>query len=186
MSAPLPLSTLFALAACPIALTSLYPSRACAQKVEREYGIDRDEVPAPVFGYLDTAFAAERRRERFYRDESEDVDAIEAKFKSDGSWYSVEFSLDGEWLDTEVEIPVQEVPAEVWNEVCAEWAERFSRYRVERVQLHRGRGGARFYEVEVNTRRDFEWDRYEFTIDPNGAVLDEQLVKLAPGHLDRW
>ena len=186
MSAPPSLSILLFLAACPILVASLYPARACAQKVEREYGIDRDEVPAPVFAFLDTAFAAERRRERFYRDESEDVDAIEAKFKAGGSWYSVEFSLDGAWLDTEVEVPVEEVPPEVWSEVCADWSERFGRYRVARVQLHRGRGGARYFEVEVHTRSDFEWDRYEVTIDPNGEVLDEQLVKLAPGHLDRW
>lgn len=174
------------LAALTASLCSLLPLGSPAQKVEREYGIPTEEVPTNVTSFLDSAFAGERRRERFYRDESEDVTAVEAKFKYAGAWHSVEFTPEGHWLDTEVELPVAQVPEVVWTEVCGDWDERFSRYRVERVQLHRGRGGQVFYEVELHTRHEFEWDRYEFAITPAGEVLDEQLIQLAPGHLDRW
>lgn len=161
---------------------------AAAQKVEREFGISRDEVPAPVFAFLDSAFAgADLRRERYYADVGAPADTvIEAKFLAGDRRYSVEFDPSGRWLNTEVEVAVRDVPTAVWAEACASWSRRYSRFRIARVQLHRGRGGEAYYEVEVRTRRDFEWDRYEVAIAPDGRLLREELVELAPGHLDRW
>lgn len=158
-----------------------------AQKVEREYGIDAEQMPPPALAYLDSAFAVgPRRRRSYYRDVGEDGTTAEAKFKFADRWYSVEFDTTGQWLDTEVEIPVTEVPAAVWSQVCDDWARRYERFRVARVQEHRGRGGETFYEVELRTRVDYEWDRYEVKLDPDGRVLEEQVIELAPGHLDRW
>ena len=168
-----------------VALLALAPASGAAQKVEREYGISRDEVPERLVAYLDSAFA-ERRREHFYRDEGEADTTLEAKFKLARAWYSVEFAPDGRWIDTEVEVPVDEVPERVWTQACGAWSRDYERYRVERVQHHRGRGGEEFYEVELQTRTDFEWDRYEIAIAPDGRVLEEKLIELAPGHLDRW
>ena len=170
-----------------LVLVGTIPGLSHAQKVEREFGISRAEVPAAAIAWLDSAFASERRRrERYYLDAGEADTTVEAKFRWREDWYSVEFGPEGHWLDTEVEVEPGAVPALVWQEVCADWAGRFSRFRIARVQHHRGREGEVFYEVELRTRRDFEWDRYEVRIAPDGSVLQEQLIELAPGHLDRW
>lgn len=161
------------------------PVASPAQKVEREYRLDRAEVPAPTLAYLDSAFA-ERGRTHFFYDVGEDAATLEAKFRLAGARYSVEFAPTGDWLDTEVGVDVEDVPPEVWSEACAAWDERFERYRVARVQHHRGRDGSEFYEVELSVREAREWSRYELAIDTAGEVLRERLVELAPGHLDRW
>ena len=156
-----------------------------AQKVEREYAIKADEVPGAALAWLDEHYPT-RRRERFYRDEGQTATTIEAKFKAADAWHSVEFDLAGAWRDTEVEVPAREVPERVWNEVCGVWSDRYGKFRIARVQTHRGANGSAYYEVELRGRKDFEWNRYEAAIDSSGRVLTFDTIRLAPGHLDRW
>lgn len=126
------------------------------------------------------------RKAGFYKDVSEMDSTIEAKFMVDKTRYSVEFDFDGTWLDTEKEIEVNYVPSEVWQILCPLYNERYERWRVDRVQEHRDRHGDFYYEVEIKTRKDFVWDRRQVRIKSNGTILEDSLIKLAPGHIDRW
>ena len=158
---------------------------AHAQKHEREFGLRADEVPAAVPAFLDSAFA-ETRRLQYYQDVGEDRTTVEAKFRVDRTRYSVEFDTLGRWLDTEVEVALPAVPAATWSRACDEWGERFERFRVVRVQDHLGRGGERYFEVELRVRREREWLGYQYRLAPDGAIVGREEILLSPGHLDRW
>ena len=173
-----------ALTCCLLAtLTSVY-----AQKVEREYEIGGDEVPEAIPAFLDSAYAkTPPERLRFYRDVGEDGATVEAKFKIDGTRYSVEFADDGAWLDTEVEVPIDEIDDAVWDRAaCARWTDTFELFRVVRVQHHRGADGAEYYEAELRVRVDREWLGYEYQLGLDGEILAEKEILLSPGHLSRW
>ena len=177
----------FAAALSALAVFVMAAPGAAAQKREREFEIKGEDVPAAIRSYVDSAFAG-AGRVRYYQDVSEDGTAVEAKFKLDDTRYSVEFDYGtGAWLDTEWEVPVEEVPAVVWNaEACPTWTDSFELYRVARVQDHVDREGERFFEVELRVRRDREWLGYQYQIRPTGEVLTGKEIELSPGHLARW
>ncbi len=142
-------------------------------------------MPTAALEFLNTNFE-KRSRNHYYLDESESRTTLEAKFKLDSRWYSVEFDRAGNWLDTEFEVSLDEVPPSVWQEVCTDWSDRYGKFRVARVQQHIGKHDGRYFEVELRARKAYEWERYEAAIDSSGAVLTFDTIKLAPGHLDRW
>ncbi len=170
-----------------IALALIWAGLAAAQsgKTEREFRLDAAAVPAAATNFLDSAFG-EVRRLKFYKDIGQDLTTLEAKFREGKARYSVEFDTTGRWLDTELEVPPGEVPREVWAKTCAAWADSFELYRVVRVQHHVGRGGERYYEVELRGRQDFEWSAYQARLGEAGRLLEQREIELSPGHLQRW
>ena len=156
-----------------------------AQKVEHEYGLSRKEVPARLLHWIDSAYA-DARGLQLYRDVGEDSEHFEAKFKSGRRKYSIEFDTLGYWSDTEYELRPEEVPREMYSQLCSGYDERFGRYKIMRVQYHRGRLGREFYEIELRSRKDYVWTMHELEIAPDGQILEDVTIELAPGHLDRW
>ena len=160
--------------------TSLY-----AQKVEREYQLDSQEVPDKIHHSLEELFP-DRKKVRYYLDVNEIDSTVEAKFSDQRRRTSVEFSIDGDWLDTEIDIPIKEVPASAWGQLCSKYGVEYDKWRVYRVQEHTGASDNFYYEVEVKTFKDFVWDRRQVKLSTQGEILEDLLIKLAPGHLDRW
>ncbi len=168
-----------------VCLLTLATAALSAQKVERERGLSPAAVPAAVLNYLDSSFAA-RRQVQYYEDIGEGGTTIEVKFRQGDERYSIEFSPEGTWLDTEREVAIDAVPKTVWAGACADFETRFERFRVLRVQDHRGRNGDQYYEVEVRGRQDFEWLAYQYRLSTDGSILEAKEIELSPGHLDQW
>ncbi|MDX1410415.1 MAG: hypothetical protein R3330_19830, partial [Saprospiraceae bacterium] len=122
---------------CTIAvllLVNASPSILCAQqKFEKEYRIDRTEVPAPALDFL--AQLPVTRKVRWYREIGLTQSSIEAKTKINGERYSIEFNVNGQIEDVEIERPWESVPGDVRSRVTAHLAGQYRRHKVTRVQF---------------------------------------------------
>ena len=84
-------------------------------------------------------------------------------------------------------MPVDEIDDAVWDrEACGAWTDKFERFRVTRVQHHRGADGSEYYEVELRVRVDREWLGYQYQLGLDGEILEEKEIILSPGHQGRW
>lgn len=159
-------------------------------KFEREYRLSSAEVPAGPAAFV--AAIEPDRRLKWYREESEKGTGLEAKFRRDGSHYSVEFDSTGQLLDIEVLVDWQTVPATAREGICDMLNGRFAKFRIRRLQrqwtgpdellLRQVREGGKQpgvqtrYELVVRGRTDKGLTGLELLFDEQGRILEESRI----------
>ena len=163
-------------------------------KVERERRIDASDVPAAARAFVDGAAA---KRLRWYREEGSDGTSIEAKFRADGRWHSVEFDPDGGLQDIEVERPVRDLPGDVEPSVrtrldttfrrwsIRKWQERFTGPWTRWPDLTAASIHPSAHELVVRGRSDDGWGLYEVVFGPEGRLVSTRRIVLqSTDHLE--
>ncbi|WP_286748328.1 MULTISPECIES: hypothetical protein [unclassified Roseivirga] len=108
------------------------PTLLYAQKLERESRIKPEEVPPQALTYLTTGGV---EKAQWYFEEGLSSTSLEAKFKHDKRWFSVEFSEDGSLQDIEVTIRMEELNKATRNRILEEFERQFGRYKIRKVQV---------------------------------------------------
>lgn len=150
-------------------------------KYEREYRIKEYNAPPLAQSFIDSVFS--ESRVRWYAEISNEGKTIEAKLKSNGIRYSIEFDLQGNILDIEFEINAKEIPETVLENIDRNLKEIFDRYRITRIQeqvlasrtgyylfLKNGNtdGITINYEITIRGRENRKTRWYEFLFDQKG------------------
>ena len=181
-----------------IALLGLQP--LCGQvKYEREYRIRKEQFPETAIKVL-RSHLDEVRRLRFYREVDSNRRSFEMKFKKDRLHYSVEFTPEGMLEDVEVLIKPVDIPGESWAKIQAGLSDRFTRYRVRRIQQQYPRTAFDTddqtlrnafqnlllpelnYELVLQARTDQGLMQYEALFDSEGNLMN--LRKALPANYD--
>ncbi|MCF2447096.1 hypothetical protein L0657_24290 [Dyadobacter sp. CY345] len=103
------------------------------KKYEREYSIKSNEVPQQALKLVSSIFP--KSRIHWYREESLTGNSIEAKLKSSGKRFSIEFDETGNLQDVEIMSNISEMSSEGRKVLKEELSKSFEKYRIEKVQL---------------------------------------------------
>lgn len=164
-----------------------------AQKVEKESRIDVTAVPQVAQDFI-TSFDVSGKV-KWIQETSDEGVSIEAKFKSEDTRFSVEFTEAGELEDMEVLVNLSSLNKSIRKNVEQYLEESFDYYKVEKVQAQyintlerilqwrktdeKSRSLRPKYEIVVKSRNSGSSSkRFEFLFDEMGVFIrKESIVK---------
>ncbi len=175
-------------------LVSLLMALSCVgqQKYEREYRIKPGEIPPRAARFIDDVFR--RVPIRWYGEESLTGKTIEAKLRSGGKRYSIEFDPTGEIQDVEIQTHFRQLPVKAKMRISEELTRKFDKFTVSKSQWQWTASQADLkialltdslptsvqirYELIIKARKDRSENQYEVLSEQNGAVIRiHQLVE---------
>lgn len=180
-----------ALAPAFLAILLATPCRA-QQKYEREYKIKASAVPPKAANFIDDVFKGTTIH--WYGEESLTGTTIEAKLKSGGERYSIEFDPSGTIQDVEIQRRFNQIPARTRRTLTDRLSREFDKFSVAKTQLQWTAGLSDLktaiqtdnvpssvkirYELILKARKKGSSNYYEVLCDLNGAVIHiHQLVQ---------
>lgn len=169
----------------------LLPTLTSAQeKKEREYAIKSSDVPEKAIKFTQQSF--DGRKIRWYAEESQKGNSIEAKVKQDATIYSVEFDQKGNLLDVEVLIKFKSLPQPLREAIMTTLETQWGRVKVLKAQRQwTGATGAlqelitnkkttqsytTRYELVIRATKDRVTADYEVLMDEQGKILRQLRV----------
>jgi hypothetical protein len=182
MKSPIPLVFKFLLAAGFF----VHPFIGSAQeKYEKESRLKPSEVPAEAMAFIEDLDLPVKVR--WYLEEGLQTRSVEAKFKFQKAWYSVEFDTLGAIEDVEVEVKPGKLPSPVLDAVAKRLKEDCSGYRINKTQIQYlgekealksiirtskvGEDVTTNYELIVRCSNDKGVNLFEYLFDASGEVL---------------
>jgi hypothetical protein len=175
---------------CSLTLAALLllvcPKTIYAQeKIEREYAIKSTVVPESALQFIDQVF--ENPRIKWYAEESQKGQSIEAKVKGDGTIYSIEFDKAGRLQDIETLIKFKSLPENLREAIENKLETKFSRIKIRKVQ-RQWTGSATTlqlllakkapeekytvrYELIIRGTKDKSTSDYEVLVDDKGSLI---------------
>lgn len=113
----------------------LFTALAQAQdkKIEKEEGIDREEMPEDAFFLIDKIPQKANRLRYYYQTDGEE-ESYETKFKFKRSIFSVEFGKDGKLEDVEVILKEKQLPKQTLQNIQTYLEKNHERHKLEKIQ----------------------------------------------------
>ena len=124
---------------------------------------------------------------KWYYEENQLGNSVEAKFKKDKKKYSVEFDTEGQIQDVEIKTNWESLPLKVQNQLNHDLDSCFSKYHINKIQVQYSgdksiltkiiqNGNVQEpittqYELIVSGRNEGEHKQCEVTLDENGNVI---------------
>ncbi|MGB3592086.1 MAG: hypothetical protein WBA16_10420 [Nonlabens sp.] len=160
------------------------------QKYERERRIEIEEFPTNALEVV-ALLNPKGKKIRFYEETDGTKLSYEAKLRSKGRKYSIEFNSDGILEDVEIRIPKRKINPVALERMDSLWRTVARKYRIEKVQEQYPNDGnsmmetiarveqraVQGYEVVVAFKDQRKIYRKEYLIDHLGRVLQVRNVK---------
>lgn len=179
-----------------ILLAVILPMQLFSQaKVEREFRIDPDAAPTVATQWINSTFSDTKRGFKWFFEISGEEKSYEAKFRWQGSRYSIKFDTLGVLLDVEYEINRLEIANAVRNKIEKNLSDTFISHNILRVQRQligspeaiysyitqdNEKGITINYEMEIRGRKETQNELWEVLFNSAGDILEIQIVKLHP------
>jgi hypothetical protein len=159
-------------------------------KMEREYRINKKEVPLVARQLIDSCFG--KQKVRWYAEQALADKTFEAKIKIKKQGFkkqrfSIEFDSLGRVQDVELQIKLNQIPARLQTQILAALGSRFNKYKIVKIQEQWvGSREALFYKAKglpsplpvvvnyefvVIGRRDKVYKSFELLFAPDGQIL---------------
>ena len=103
------------------------------QKYEREYSIKSSAAPVQALEFVNTVFKGAKIH--WYGEESLKGTTIEAKLKSSGKRYSIEFDKSGEIQDVEILSSFKAIPSKTRTVMNENLDKEFKKFKVDKTQI---------------------------------------------------
>lgn len=133
-------------------------------KIEREFKIQKKEVPKPAVSFIDSI---KTKHIKWYKEINEDRETYEAKFHFKGKEYSIEFDTTGKIYDVEFIISTKSIASHALKKITTHLDSTFQNWKFEKIQLqYTGSEKALMKSVKNGTEQDIQ-QIYEIVIDCN-------------------
>ncbi len=157
-------------------------------KYEKEYRLNEKEVPLKALNFIQQI--ANKKRLKWYREESSDGESIEAKFKIAKIKYSIEFDTIGKIEDVEETIELSALEATLNSKINKQLEKTFKKYKVIKTQKQlKGEGQELIlyfkketkdfisgYELVVKGSTEKEVNLYEFFFNKKGVLTSQRRI----------
>ncbi len=166
----------------PVLLLPLFTE--AQTKFEKEYRIKTDEVPETALQFIRTSNTD--LSEKWYYEENQLDNSIEAKFKFNKKRYSVEFDTMGNLQDIEIETDFEALAEALQSKITASLQNNYSKHKIRKLQvqysgdinslaelLENSASQNRYkvrYEIIVKGRKNRQWNLYEITFNHAGEL----------------
>jgi hypothetical protein len=101
-------------------------------KMEREYRINKKEVPLLARQLVDSCFGEQKIR--WYAEQAIEEKTFEAKFKIKKQHFSIEFDTLGGIQDFEMQIKLKQIPDSLQAQILAALNNKFTKYKIVKIQ----------------------------------------------------
>ncbi len=163
------------------------------KKIEKEEGIDRNQMPGIAQQYLRINLPKDINKLRFYHETDGEKESYEAKFKYQGNRFSVEFNEMGNLEDIEVQIKKRNLDKQIINNIESYLESQHDRYKIEKIQaqylspekvddvtMQRAKkiGDVKpdNYEIIIATKNKGKLEKFEMLFDPAGNFVNEREI----------
>jgi hypothetical protein len=161
-------------------------------KFEREYRIDKNDVPVPANQFIDAIDF--KKKVKWYKEEGLQTHTYEAKTKFSGRKYSIEFDSIGHLEDIEYEIKWKEISEESKAKINSYLKENYQKSKICKVQIQLSGDPDRLlklittqandqnitvnYEIVIKGKRDRSFDLFEYLFAYNGELIKRSKIIL--------
>lgn len=145
------------------------------QKFEREYRLSHKEVPKLVKDLVFAHFPV--KKVKWYAEQSNDGNTIEAKLCYLKHNYSIEFSTEGKLLDIEKTIAKRKLSTSELNRIENALSKAFKVFKLKKIQyqfltIEAFKTNTKHaYELIIKGKKDNSWALYEVLIDTSGTLV---------------
>ncbi len=169
-------------------------------KFEKEYQIDRKQVPLIALSFVDSLII--ESRVRWYKEEGLNSNSIEAKGIIRKEKYSIEFFDNGKFQDVEIEVKPSNIPGNTYSKILGILSEKHKWYKIDKIQqkftgdrnavlryLREQRinpiGVTIEYEIIISTKTDKAFVLMEYTFSEKGDYIKyNKIIQTKNGNLD--
>ncbi|MBL7790723.1 MAG: hypothetical protein JNK77_00245 [Saprospiraceae bacterium] len=131
-------------------------------KFEKEYRLKNSSVPANAQAFIDSLHFQEKVK--WYFEENNTGNSIEAKFKTHKTKYSIEFDVDGKLQDVEIEIKWPDVSKSVQDQIITFLDANYGFFKIEKIQVqHSGASDSVLHFLNDKKTQDIT-TRYELIV----------------------
>lgn len=165
------------------------------EKLEIEKPVHYKEVPDVAKKYV-CELLPEAKIKWIYEISGESEN-YEAKAKSGGERYSIEFALNGEFSDVEQLIEKKDIESTVLEKIKAQFEREFDKARMSRIQHHFSGSGEevmkllkgqeaqlnkinQLYEIEVIGLKDKELQHFQYSFSLKGVFIERLKIVEIP------
>jgi len=162
------------------------------QKYEREVRIEQDSVPSKAIDYV--AQLQFSSKIKWFKENGLKRTSFEAKTKSKGKKYSIEFNSDGILEDVEIIISKKKLPAEVYKNITQYLRKDLSKFKWGKIQIQYSgdpkavqqkvvtgalsEGLIIRYELIVSCRLNKKYQKLEYLFSDTGAFVERKSILL--------
>ncbi|HLT52215.1 MAG TPA: hypothetical protein VKZ93_09655 [Arenibacter sp.] len=133
------------------------------QKYEKESRLNRNNVPATAFNFIDSLNL--KNRVKWYLEEGLENKSVEAKFKKSGKKHSVEFDILGNIEDVEIETKWDDLPVTLKNSISVQLKEDCIKHKIVKTQIqYTGKRGPLFLKILTGEPTENLTVRYEIIV----------------------
>jgi hypothetical protein len=159
-------------------------------KFEKEYRIKPDKVPIKALQFFRTSNTDFSKK--WYYEENQVGNSVEAKFNHSDERFSVEFDTLGNFQDIEVEKEFDELPKAFQERISAELKNKYTKHKIRRLQVQYSGAIKSFqnfldnenplhnyhiyYELIVKGKSDKQTELYEITFNPQGEMVKTEKI----------
>jgi len=173
-----------------VLLILIFLSSFSQLKFEKESRLKRTDIPPIASEMLDSL--AISGKIKWYSEQSLTGNSIEAKFRLNKKYYSIEFDTEGNLQDVEITIQINEIPGEVKEIIFKNLESEFNKYSIQKIQVHYPGNNPEIlsiiknppketantvkYELIVNGKTGNSTKQYEMVFDNNGILKEKKEI----------
>lgn len=120
-------------------------------KTELEQRIKKENAPLAAQKFIDSLYFSSKIK--WFVEQDYTTKTFEAKTKSKGKKYSIEFDSLGKIEDIEIEIKWNEIPLSIQNRICQKWNADFEKFKIKKIQIQYTGKSIDLLNIEKNTEQ---------------------------------
>lgn len=173
-----------------ILFTSTFTSAFSQLKFEKESRLKKADIPPLAFELIESL--AIPGKIKWYLEQSLNGNSVEAKFRFNQKYYSIEFDTEGNLQDVEITIQINEISDKVKETIFKKLESEFNKYSIQKIQAHYPGKSAEVlsiikkplnlngktvkYELIVNGKTGNTTKQYEIVFDTNGILIEKKEI----------
>ncbi|WP_338789870.1 hypothetical protein [Bernardetia sp. MNP-M8] len=164
----------------------LFPFCSYSQsKIEIEKRIKKENAPLPAQKFVDSLYFSSKIN--WFVEQDFNKKTYEAKTKSKGKKYSIEFDTLGNIEDIEVVIKWQQIPLSIQNAICKKMTTDFEKFKIKKIQIQYSGNSTELlklkkntenliikYEIVLKGKKNAQSLFYEYLFSEKGEIEKEQ------------
>jgi hypothetical protein len=173
-----------------ILFISTFTSAFTQLKYEKESRLKKADIPPLAFELIESL--AIPGKTKWYLEQSLNGNSVEAKFRFNQKYYSIEFDTEGNLQDVEITIQINEISDKVKETIFKKLESEFNKYSIQKIQAHYPGKSAEVlsiikkplnlngktvkYELIVNGKTGNTTKQYEIVFDTNGILTEKKEI----------
>jgi hypothetical protein len=158
--------------AVPIFLTILALIVPCLSFAQSDKDVKTKDIPSPVKEYLIKNYA-EVQNLKYYKEIKNDSVFYEAEFKYKEDKYSLLFLPDGNLYEMEIEMPFEQLPASIRNNINKDLSSRYSKFKIHKTEQVNPQKQLK-YEISLHAKKGNHSGYFEIFYDGLGNFISEE------------